>query len=97
MFKGEGLKPGAFKLWVNGVQRAPPHHVCSPEVAADGELGVTRLAPRFRAPGHALCFTTRKRLHFSREDDGERHPRLVQPLAARRSYRTVHAPAACLL
>jgi hypothetical protein len=28
MFKGKGLKPVAFKLWVNNrVQRAPPHHV----------------------------------------------------------------------
>jgi hypothetical protein len=26
IFKGEGLKPVAFKLWVNRVQRAPPHH-----------------------------------------------------------------------
>ena len=27
MFKGEGLKPVAFKPWFNIVQRAPPHHV----------------------------------------------------------------------
>jgi hypothetical protein len=30
MFKGKGLKPGAFQLWVRGSQRAPPrlegHH-----------------------------------------------------------------------
>jgi hypothetical protein len=25
MFKGKGLKPGAFQLWVRGSQRAPPH------------------------------------------------------------------------
>jgi hypothetical protein len=25
MFKGEGLKPVDFELWVNIVQRAPPH------------------------------------------------------------------------
>jgi hypothetical protein len=27
MFKGKGLKPVAFKLWVNRVRRAPPHRV----------------------------------------------------------------------
>jgi hypothetical protein len=27
IFKGKGLKPVAFKLWVNGVQLAPPHQV----------------------------------------------------------------------
>jgi hypothetical protein len=26
IFKGKGLKPVAFKLWVNRVQLAPPHH-----------------------------------------------------------------------
>jgi hypothetical protein len=26
MFKGKGLKPAAFQLWVRGRQRAPPHH-----------------------------------------------------------------------
>jgi hypothetical protein len=26
IFKGKGLKPLAFKLWVSIVQRAPPHH-----------------------------------------------------------------------
>jgi hypothetical protein len=25
LFKGKGLKPVAFKLWVNRVQLAPPH------------------------------------------------------------------------
>jgi hypothetical protein len=25
MFKGKGLKSGAFQLWVRGSQRAPPH------------------------------------------------------------------------
>jgi hypothetical protein len=25
MFKGKGLKPVAFQLWVHTLQRAPPH------------------------------------------------------------------------
>ena len=30
MFKGKGLKPVAFKLWVNIVQLAPPHRAPGP-------------------------------------------------------------------
>jgi hypothetical protein len=36
MFKGKGLKPGAFQIWVRGSQRAPPHRgtgVQQPRVA----------------------------------------------------------------
>jgi hypothetical protein len=32
IFKGKGLKPVAFKLWVNRVQLAPPHRAASPHV-----------------------------------------------------------------
>jgi hypothetical protein len=36
IFKGKGLKPVAFKLWVNRVQLAPPHRRVLAEHAAPG-------------------------------------------------------------
>jgi hypothetical protein len=50
IFKGKGLKPGAFTLWVNRVQRAPPHRQqgldAGQEVAPSGLSGTQ--PPRLR-------------------------------------------------
>jgi hypothetical protein len=87
MFEGKGLKPGAFKLWFNRVQLAPPQpglHCALPRLPHLVHLGEEAAADvvhglHLRGDGRQLCAD---------------RPRAPRSYRARQPLEDTHAAAA---
>jgi hypothetical protein len=66
MFKDEGLRPGAFKLWVNRVQRAQPRQVPGLQPAAGEQEGLHAARGGLRRRRRRRCFFVSSRSSRSR-------------------------------
>jgi hypothetical protein len=68
MFKGKGLQPGAFQLWVRGSQRAPPHPARKSALfAASLSMAAQRTSGARTAPPGvcSVAYTRRRRIGLS--------------------------------